>query len=174
MAIKGGHTNSIQQRYSGFSFPYVIILVSLLLQYISALQSPVKYLIYFFLLIQCYFVAQRLQEFYADRSLKYGGFINPRVPNPYAAAARKIREVYQKGDTIFYPAFKLQILSEMDRTFLPYSLQDAQLTNLYLPKDADYIQIMDTTQVDRILLKRNIKKDTLEIMNLKGLRYGSE
>jgi len=174
MAIKGGHTNSIQQRYSGFSFPYVIIMVSLLLQYISALQSPVRYLIYFFLLVQCYFVAQRLQEFYEDRSLKYGGFTNPRVPNPYAAAARKIREVYQKGDTIFYPAFKLQILSEMDRTFLPYSLQDAQLTNLYLPKDADYIQIMDTTQVDRILLKRNVKKDTLEIINLKGLRYGSE
>ncbi|TDE16206.1 glycosyltransferase family 39 protein [Dyadobacter psychrotolerans] len=174
MAIKGGHTNSIQQRYSGFSFPYVIILVSLLLQYVYSLRSEIKYLIFFFLVVQSYFVAQRLQEFYEDRSLKYGGFVKPRVPNPYEKAALKIREIYHPGDTILYPAFKLQILSEMDRTYLPYSIQDAQLTNLYLPKTANYVQVMDTTQVDRILIKRNTENDTLEIINLKGLRYGSQ
>jgi uncharacterized membrane protein len=174
MAFKGGHTSGIQQRYSGFSFPYVIILISLLLQYISELRAEFKYLIFVLLGIQFYFVGQRLKEFYEDRSVKYGGFANPRVPNPYEKAAHKIQELYQQGDTILYPAFKLPILSEMDRTFLPYSIQDAQLTNLYLPKRLNYIQAMDTTQVDRILIKRKIQKDTLEIINLKGLRYGSE
>jgi hypothetical protein len=174
MAFKGGHTSSLTQRYSGFSFPYVIILVSILLQYYSNLATEFRILIFFFLAIQFYFVGQRLQEFYEDRSVKYGYFAKPRVPNPYYEAAQKIKSVYQPGDTILYPAFKLQVLSVMDRTYLPYSIQDAQLTNLYLPKSLNYIQRMDTTQVDRILIKRNIQKDTLEIINLKGKRYGSE
>lgn len=171
MAIKGGHTSGLQQRYSGFSFPYVIILISLLLQYYSKIGAEYRILIFFFLAIQFYFVGQRLQEFYQDHSVKYGQFAKTRVPNPYYEAAQKIKSVYQKGDTILYPAFKLEILSEMDRSFLTYSIQDAQLTNLYLPKSLNYIQSMDTTQVDRILIKRNIQKDTLEIMNLKGIRY---
>jgi uncharacterized membrane protein len=174
MAFRGGHTSSLTQRYSGFSFPYVIILVSLLLQYYSNLSSEFKILIFLFLAIQFYFVGQRLQEFYEDRSVKYGYFAKPRVRNPYYEAAQKIKTVYQPGDTILYPAFKLQALSVMDRTFLPYSVQDAQLTNLYLPKGLNYIQQMDTTQVDRILIKRNNQKEPLEIINLKGKRYGSE
>ncbi len=32
---------------------------------------------------------------------------NRALPNPYEKAAHKIQEVYQKGDTILYPAFKL-------------------------------------------------------------------
>jgi uncharacterized membrane protein len=174
MAFKGGHTSSLTQRYSGFSFPYVIIVVSLLLQYYSRLTAEFRILIFFFLVVQFYFVGQRLQEFYEDRSVKYGYFATPRVPNPYYEAAQKIKDVYQPGDTILYPAFKLQVLSVMDRTYLPYSIQDAQLTNLYLSKSLNYIQRMDTTQVDRILIKRYIQNDTLEIMNLKGKRYGSE
>ncbi|MCF0054447.1 glycosyltransferase family 39 protein [Dyadobacter sp. CY356] len=171
MAINGGHTSGLQQRYSGFSFPYVIILISLLLQYFSTLSSEYRILIFFFLAVQFYFVGQRLQEFYQDRSVKYGQFAEPRAPNPYYAAAQKIKKEYQTGDTIFYPAFKLEILSEMDRSFLTYSIRDAQLTNLYLPKGLNYIQAMDTTQVDKILIKRKIQKDTLEIINLKGVRY---
>ncbi|GLU54327.1 glycosyltransferase family 39 protein [Dyadobacter frigoris] len=171
MAINSGHTSGLQQRYSGFSFPYVIILISLLLQYFSTLSAEYRILIFFFLTIQFYFVGQRLQEFYQDRSVKYGQFAEARVPNPYYAAAQKIKKEYQKGDTILYPAFKLEILSEMDRSFLAYSIRDAQLTNLYLPKSLNYIQAMDTTQVDKILIKRKIQKDTLEIINLKGIRY---
>ncbi|SEI62920.1 Dolichyl-phosphate-mannose-protein mannosyltransferase [Dyadobacter koreensis] len=174
MAFKSGHTNGITQRYSGFSFPYVIILVSILLQYYSNLATEFRLLIFFFLAVQFYFVGQRLQEFYQDRSVKYGYFATPRVKNPYYEAAEKIKQIYLPGDTILYPAYKLPILSEMDRTFLPYSVQDAQLTNLYLPKSLNYIQVMDTTQVDRILIKRNNQKEPLEIINLRGKRYGSE
>ena len=68
MAIKGGHTSGLQQRYSGFSFPYVIILISLLLQYYSRIGAEYRILIFFFLAIQFYFVGQRLQEFYQDHS----------------------------------------------------------------------------------------------------------
>jgi hypothetical protein len=41
------------------------------------------------------------------------------------------------------PRRAMKSLSEMDRTFLPYSIHDAQITNLYFPKDAQYVQAMD-------------------------------
>ena len=174
MSFKNGHTFGLTQRYSGFSFPYVIILLSLLLQFYKSLKPEFKIIIYVFLAIQLYFVSTRLGEFYEDRSLKYGYFATPRAPNPYYEAAQKISALYQDGDTILYPAPRFQILSEMDRTFLPYSVQDAQLTNLYFPKNARYIQVMDTTQTSRILLKKAANKELVEIIKLKGLRYGSE
>lgn len=174
MSFKGGHTNGLTQRYSGFSFPYVIILISLLLQFYKTLKVEFRILIYVFLAAQLYFVGLRLDEFYQDKSLKYGYFATPRVPNPYYKAAQKISELYQEGDTVLYPAPRFQILSEMDRTFLPYSVQDAQMTNLYFPKNAQYVQAMDTTQTELILLKKGNGADPVEIMKLKGLRYGSQ
>lgn len=172
MAIKNGHTYGITQRYSGFSFPFVILLLSLLLVYYAKLEWQYKVLIYGFFAMQLYFVSYRLVELYEDRSAKYNYFATPRVSNPYTIAAQKIVELYQPGDTVMYPAPITMITSEMDRTYLPFSIQDAQFTNLYLPKTAQYIQVMDTTQTEKILLKRKIERDTLVIMNLKGLRYG--
>ncbi|KAA6438645.1 hypothetical protein FEM33_18465 [Dyadobacter flavalbus] len=174
MSFKNGHTFGLTQRYSGFSFPYVIILLSLLLQFYTRMKPEFRIIIFVFLAVQLYFVSTRLKEFYEDRSLKYGYFATPRAPNPYYKAAQKISALYQEGDTIMYPAPRFQILSEMDRTFLPYSVQDAQLTNLYFPKDAQYIQVMDTTQTSSILLKKAGRKTPVEIIKLKGLRYGSE
>ena len=171
MAFRSGHTFGLQQRYPGFSFPYVVILLSLLLQYYNTIKIEFKVLIYVFLAIQMGFVSLRLREFYQDRSTKYGYFANPRASNPYYAAAQKIKETYQPGDTIFYPAAYLQVQREMDRTFLPYSIVDAQLTNLYLPKDATYIQAMDTSQEDRIWIKKQGSSEPVEIMKLKGIRY---
>jgi len=171
MAFKGGHTNGIMQRYSGFSFPFVILIIALLLQHFTTLQSEFRLLLFVFLALQLYYVGLRLKEFYEDKSAKYGLFTSPRQPNPYYKAAQKIKLVYQKGDTILYPAPRYPLLSEMDRTFLPYSIREAQITNLYLPKDAEYVQRMDTTQTDRILLKRGIQKDTVEIISLKGQQY---
>ncbi|NIJ52077.1 glycosyltransferase family 39 protein [Dyadobacter arcticus] len=173
MAFKGGHTHGLTQRYSGFSFPYIIILLSLLLQYFSTLKTEFKVLLYVFLSFQLYFVALKLNELYEDKS-KYAYYIPARLPNPYAAAAKKIEALYQKGDTIFYPAPRYEIISEMDRTFLPYSIQDAQLTNLYLPKDAQYVQAMDVSQTERIWLKKPNNAKPIQIVNLNGLRYGSE
>jgi uncharacterized membrane protein len=174
MSFKSGHTNGLTQRYSGFSFPYVIIVLSLLLQYYNTLKVEFRVLIFVFLTAQLYFVGSRLNEFYQDKSVKYGYFATPRVPNPYYEAAGKIESIYQPGDTIFYPAPRFQILSEMDRTFLPYSVQDAQLTNLYFPKDAKYVQAMDTTQTEHIWIKKQNNPTPVEIIKLKGLRYGSE
>ncbi|GAB2772601.1 hypothetical protein GCM10027275_14400 [Rhabdobacter roseus] len=172
MSFKNGHTYGLTQRYSGFSFPYVILLLSLLILYIGSF-APRDFKVPFFLLmgIQLYFVSTRLVEFYQDRSVKYNYYAIPRRTNPYYEAAQLIKKNYQPGDTIFYPAPRIELVSEMDRTFLPYSVQDAQLTNLYLPKDAHYIQAMDTTQTDKIVMKRAGRGDSLSLVNLRGVRY---
>ncbi|WP_342087216.1 glycosyltransferase family 39 protein [Dyadobacter sp. OTU695] len=174
MSFKNGHTYGITQRYSGFSFPYMIILLSLLLQFYTTLQAEFRVLIFVFLAAQLYFVGLRLKEFYEDRSPKYGYFAVPRVPNPYMEAAKLIEATYQPGDTIYYPSPRYEITSEMDRTFLPYSIHDAQITNLYFPKDAQYIQAMDTTQNERIWIRKKGRPKPVEIMKLTGKRYGFE
>jgi uncharacterized membrane protein len=172
MSFKNGHTYGIMQRYSGFSFPYVIILISLLFQYYMTLPVSLSALVFTFIVIQFYFVGQRLNEFYQDTSVKYGNFGKARPANPFLAAARKIEKLYQPRDTIIYPAKPNIILSENDRNFSNYRMRDAQLTNLYLSKTADYIQRVDTTEPDRMLLKR--RQQTIEIINLKGLRAGDD
>lgn len=170
MSFKNGHTYGLTQRYSGFSFPYIIILVALVIQRIMKMEAGYKVPLVILFIIQTGYVASRLQGIYADRSLKYTYFIEPRQPNPYYQAAEKIKELYQTGDTIFYPAPPMVFHTEMDRTFLPYSIQDAQLTNLYLPKDAVYVQAMDTTETDKIILKQKMTGDRLELINLSGRR----
>lgn len=170
MSFKNGHTYGLTQRYSGFSFPYIIIIVSLVIQKVWKLEMGYKIPLMILFIIQTGFVAGRIQGIYADRSPKYTYFVEPRQPNPYYLAAGKIKELYQPGDTIFYPAPMMVFHTEMDRTFLPYSIQDAQLTNLYLPKDAEYVQAMDTTQTDKIILKQKITGDSLELINLNGRR----
>lgn len=173
MSFKNGHTYALtQHRYSGSSFPYVIILISLLLQYYFSLPLAFRGLILFFMTIQFYFVGQRLNEYYQDRSLKYSYFGIPRPTNPFYLAAKKIITVYQDGDTIVYPAKPNIVLREHDKNFSNFRMRDAQLTNLYFPKNATYIQKVDTTEPDRILIRR--KKETLEIINLKGLRAGDD
>ncbi len=173
MSFKNGHTYALtQHRYSGSSFPYVILLISLLIQYYFSLPAIPRLIILLFMSVQLYFVGQRLNEFYQDRSIKYGYFGTPRTTNPFHLAAKKIIMVYQSGDTIVYPAKPNIILREHDRNFSNFRMRDAQLTNLYLPKDATYIQKVDTTEPDRILIRR--KKQMFEIINLKGLRAGDD
>lgn len=170
-AFKNGHTFGLTQRYSGFSFPYVIIFMALLAQYITTLKGEYKALIGVVMLVQSGFIALRLKEFYDDRSVKYGYFHEPRPSNPYYAAAQEIKKLYQPGDTIFYGAPPVVIFNEMDRTFLPYSIQDAQLTNLYLPKDAQYVQVMDTVRTDKIILRQHRKGEDLQLADLSGMRF---
>ncbi len=169
-AFRNGHTFGLTQRYSGFSFPYVIVFIALLAQFITRLRGEYVALIGIIMLVQSGFVAVRLKELYEDRSPKYGYFHEPRPSNPYYAAAREIKKLYQPGDTIFYGAPPVVIFNEMDRTFLPYSIQDAQLTNLYLPNDAQYIQVMDTVRTDKIILKQ-ANGNSIEIADLTGVRF---
>ncbi|QDK82534.1 phospholipid carrier-dependent glycosyltransferase [Spirosoma sp. KCTC 42546] len=170
MAFRNGHTYGITQRYSGFSFPFSVILVALLLQQAARIQNEFREVLWVVLAIQCYFVIRLLYHIYQDQEPKYTYFARQRSPNPYYLVAQKIKQAYVPGDTVLYPSIRLHPRDEIEKTYWPFSIQDAQLTNMYLPKDAEYVQRMDTTEVDKItLVKPSGKKITL--FDLKGNTY---
>jgi len=169
-AVRSGHTYGLMQRYSGFSFPYVTILASVVLWQLWESKTTIKWVISAILSIQLYFVVQTLQTIYADRSIKYNYRNTPRQPNPHYAAAQQAKMLYQKGDTVFLPAPMAHFDNPMDRTYLPYSVVDAQYFNLYLPKDRIFVQKLDTVNVNQIRLKK-ADGQLIELMDLKGKRY---
>ncbi|WP_460670555.1 glycosyltransferase family 39 protein [Larkinella ripae] len=168
MAFRNGHTYGITQRYSGFSFPYTVILVAMMLWQLVHSPAVIRFTLAVVLLIQGYFVAQVLIRIYADRDPKYTYFARPRGPNPYYLTARRIQEEYAPGDTVLYPSIRLIPHDEVEKTYWPYSIQDAQLTNLYLPKNAAYVQRLDTTEVDKIRLVKGQSGEVLTLFDLRG------
>lgn len=170
-SFRNGHTYGLTQRYGGFSFPYSIILVSLVLVHLSQIKTTLKYAIFAFLIVQMGYVGGLLVKIYADESPKYTYFSKARRPNPYHEAAKKIISNYETGDTVKYPTVKYVFLTEKAKTFLPYSLQDAQLTNLYLPKEATYIQMIDTTEVSKIVLVKRKNQQKIILYDLEGQKH---
>lgn len=169
-SVRSGHTYGLTQRYSGFSFPYITVLASLMLWQVAQLQKWLKWAVSVILLIQLFFIGQTLGTIYADRSLKYNYRTEARASNPHYAAAQKAIQLYQKGDTISLPAPLAKFDNPMDKTYLPYSVVDAQYFNLYLPKGGIFVQQLDTVNVNKIRLKKPDGK-VIELIDLNGKRY---
>ena len=175
MAWRSGHTFGITQRYSGFSFPYVCILVAMGLHQLIASRWWFGLPIAAVLLIQAGHIVQTLGDIYADTSPKYTLFGTPRIANPYWSSAQQLKQLYALGDTILYPNKKRVIFSEkMDKGFANVSLFDAQLVNVYLPHDAQYVQRIDPNEHDRIVLVKGNSGKKITIFDFKGntYRYG--
>jgi uncharacterized membrane protein len=172
MAWRSGHTFGITQRYSGFSFPYVCVLVAMGISELVRLRWWFAAPIAAVLAVQFVFVAQVLGSIYAGQNGKYTQFEKPRLPNPYWTSAAAIKAQYTPGDTVVYPNMKRVIYSEeIDKTTFPYAILDAQLVNVYLPKDAQYIQRIDANEHDKIvLIKAKTGQKTL-IFDVKDFRY---
>lgn len=169
-AVRSGHTYGLTQRYSGFSFPYVIIPASIALWQLIESHGWLKYLIMIILLLQSAFIVRTLQNIYSDVSLKYNYRVEPRMPNPHFTAAQKARKIYEKGDTVLIGAPRNVYDNPMDRAFMDHSVTDAQYFNLYLPKDGIFVQRLDTVNVDKISLKK-ASGQLIELTDLKGKRY---
>ncbi len=168
MSFKNNHTYGLTQRYSGFSFPYSIIFVAMMLRQFWLMPGTIKLVLGAVLAIQSYFIAELLVRIYQDRDPKYTYFINPRDPNPYRLTAERIQASYAPGDTVLYPSIKLNPRDSIEKTHYPFSIMDAQLTNLYLPKEADYWQRMDTTQTDRVILIKGKTGKRIELYDFEG------
>ena len=172
MAWQSGHTFGITQRYSGFSFPYVCVLVAMGLLQLARLRWWFAGPIGVGLAVQAVFVAQVLGSIYAGKNGKYTQFEKPRLKNPYYTAAQTIEEQYAPGDTIVYPSMNRVIYSEkIDKTTFPYAILDAQLVNVYLPKTAQYTQRIDAGEQDNIVLIRAKTGQKQPIFDLKENRY---
>ncbi len=171
MAFRAGHTFGLTQRYSGFSLPFAAILLAMGLRELATLRwwfwGPLSLV----LLMQVFWLGRILVGIYADTESKYTFFGSPRLPNPYWAAAQKLKASYAPGDTILYPSVKRIVYSDMDRTDYPISLLDAQLVNVYLPPTATYWQRIDPNEPDKIVLVRKNSGQKTLIFDLKGARY---
>lgn len=175
MAWRSGHTFGITQRYSGFSFPYVCILVAMGLQQLASARWWLAAPIAAVLVLQLVHIGKLLGSIYADEAPKYTYFDRPRIANPYWQAAQQLISTYQPGDTILYPNKKRVIYSQaIDKTYTPLSLLDAQLMNVYLPASATYIQRIDPAEPDRIVLVKGQTGARITIFDFKGsiYRYG--
>ncbi len=172
MAWRSGHTFGITQRYSGFSFPYVCVLVAMGLRQLTRLPWWFSAPIGAGLAVQAVFVVQVLSSIYAGKNGKYTQFEKPRLKNPYWASAQTIQEQYAPGDTVVYPSMNRVIYSEkIDKTTFPYAILDAQLVNVYLPKTAQYSQRIDANEQDNIVLIKAKSGQKQPIFDLKENRY---
>ncbi|NID12422.1 glycosyltransferase family 39 protein [Fibrivirga algicola] len=171
MALKNDHTYGITQRYTSFSFPYALILLGMLLDQLFRMPRFLLGALGAIVLIQGYYILSLNKRILDDQAPKYTQFGNPRVKNPYMTAAASIKQQYAVGDTVLYPAIRLQPADEIEKTYWPFSIKDAQMTNLYLPRDATYYQRMDTTQQDRIWLVKGKTGERVLIFDFKGQTY---
>lgn len=171
MAFRNGHTYGITQRYTSFSFPYAIVLVGITIWQIFREPAYVRWTLSAVLLIQLGYIAKLLDQIYEDHAPKYTYFGRYRESNPYMRAAEQINRLYMPGDTVLYPSPRNTPRDEVEKTFSNYSVADAQLTNLYLPHKATYIQRMDTTQTDRILLKKGNTGRLITLFDFEGTTY---
>ncbi|GAB3901543.1 hypothetical protein GCM10028803_26400 [Larkinella knui] len=171
MAFRSGHTYGITQRYSGFSFPYVIILVAILILKLSTQKLWLSLPLAAILLIQSGLIVQLLQRIYNDTAPKYTSFAIPRIANPFWASAKKIEALYAPGDTVLYPSLKRHEYSDIDKSGRPYAIIEAQLVNLYLPKDATYYQRIDPNEPDKIVLVKGRTGQKITIFDLEGMKY---
>lgn len=168
MTFKNGHTFGLSQRYSGFSFPYSIIFVSLALLQANVKSKPLNYVIWSVFLIHLCFVGMTILTVLNDESFKYNYRDKARSENPYPLIANKLVKLYQTGDTIVYPSYvKTFYEADVYTKNIKKSVLDAQYVNLYFPKDAEYVQTIDAKEPNRVILK---KKDgqKIEIFDLKG------
>ena len=171
IAFRNGHTYGLTQRYSGFSFPYALILVGLTIRQVFRQPTYLRLTLAAVLLLQSYYIAELLYRIYEDEAPKYTYYGHYRIENPYNTAAERINQLYAPGDTVLYPSPRTAPRDEIENTYTTHSIIDAQYTNLYLPKDATYYQRMDTTQTDRIILVKGQSGQRITIFDFEGTKY---
>jgi 4-amino-4-deoxy-L-arabinose transferase-like glycosyltransferase len=151
-AFKNGHTFGITPRYQGFAFPYACMLLAFALYYFYKEHRYLGIFVGVILLGQLVHVAGELRAIYQDTYPKLTGIAKPRQVNPHWAVAQRIPQLYQAGDTLVYPSFTGGTYSEFERFKVSYL--DAQLVNMYLPKQATYLQRVDPQEPNRLMLHR--------------------
>ncbi|MCU0471280.1 MAG: glycosyltransferase family 39 protein [Arcicella sp.] len=171
MTFKNGHTFGLTQRYSGFSFPYSIILVSIaLLQAQKSLELG-KFIVWAIFGVHLMLVSQTIKEVLNDSSLKYNYRDKPRAENPYPKIAENLKKMYQTGDTIIYPSYTKEVYqSDVYTKNIKRSVLDAQYVNLYLPKDAEYVQTINPKEKDKVFIKKQ-NGSLIEVFDLMGDTY---
>ena len=118
--------------------------------------------------MQFFILANFIYSIWNDNPPRYFmSFPEPRKPNPYQFIAKKIQQEYTKGDTIVYPS---SFFTTERRIDMPnYSVVDAQLTNFYLPKNAEIIERVEPHEPNKVILKKATGEEKL-IFDFEGTK----
>lgn len=171
-AILDGITMRINPRYAGFGYPFTLILVVSSVEFLwKRFNRPIILLVYIALWFSFIILPEYLR-IVNDNEPKYFHHVKKnRLENPYKTTADHIIAIYEEGDTVLYPSPKLHLPATGSSAGPPYSLQDAQYVNLYLPKSATFIQRGDTTETDKVYLWKNKLNKKILLMDLSDKRY---
>lgn len=171
-AIRAGHTANIYQKYLSFGFPISFIIVSLVLYQFWKQKSYLAYLFLFgfgLFLSQIYVVDKHvLNDYYPKYTITEN-----RKPNPYYGLAQKIKSTYQPGDTIIYSNAGHTPFDKYDPQMANdyVSVIDAQLTNIYLPKNAEIIQRIDESEPNKVYLYQLVSRKKLLLFDFEGRKF---
>ncbi|MFA6922790.1 MAG: glycosyltransferase family 39 protein [Bacteroidales bacterium] len=141
LAVKSGHTLSYSFQYSQFSVPFIIISLSIGIYEIFFVRNILKY--FLFVLFTVYIGVMIIYDFntYFVTRNKFFNVI-----------AKKIDNVYEKNDTVFY-----------------YYFTDAQQTNFHLKSNKTIIQKVDTSiNINKVILRNRNNNREIEIFDFTG------
>ncbi|MES2796229.1 MAG: glycosyltransferase family 39 protein [Bacteroidota bacterium] len=172
-ALRAGHTANIYQKYLSFGLPIAFILMALAIWLLYNFKSYLAYLFLFMLSIYMVKIAKIDWQVLNDNYIKYTIMTEPRKQNPHYLAANQLIKLYQPGDTIIYPnpghtsfdAYDPQMKEDY------VSVVDAQLTNIYLPQTATYIQRVEATEPNKIYLYQKKLNRKIMIFDFEGKKF---
>jgi uncharacterized membrane protein len=172
-AYRAGHTANIYQKYVSYGLPIAAIIMAFGINSLKTLKTPIAYMILIIIGIYVGSIYKTIGLVLGEKIGKYTIFNSPRIKNPYIFVAKQIENTYQPGDTIIYP-------SNIAHTFAGYDPQmdgnkisviDAQLTNIYLPKKAEYIQRVDAAEQNKLFIYRKKENKRELIFDFEGNKF---
>ena len=107
-----------------------------------------------------------------DSFPKYTIFAAPRISNPYLKIAQDIEKLYAPGDTVIYPSYTGSTMRAYDKNMQhSRSVIDAQLTNIYLPKTANYLQKVNAAEESKVFLYQSKERKYLQLFDFEVTKY---
>lgn len=168
-AYQDENTFRIIPRYLAYSYSFSLVLILLIIKDLWNIKPIFKFAIFGIFSLQFFLVFRLINTIWEDNSPRYFmSFSEPRKMNPYEFSASVIQHEYAKGDTVLYPSV---FIEKRGGFGMPsYSVSDAQLTNFYLAKDAEFIQRVDIQEENKIIIKKANGSEKL-IFDFKGAKY---
>lgn len=168
-AISAGTTTGFFLRYASFGLPFGIFISIGLLKFLFKQHIWIQIIGGIFLTTQVFTFFKLIKPLYEDQKQKYT-FSVGRAENPYPIVAKRIQSIYQQGDTIFYPSRFNNFLESKEIKKLNVDVVDAQLVNLYLNSNDQFVQKIDTSNKDSIMIRGKNGRRLL-IFDFKNGRY---
>lgn len=168
-AFQDGNTFRLMPRYVGYIYPFATLFVALII-YQTYQNFSFKYSWLVVLgATHLFFISGIINDIYRDNPPRYFmQFYEPRHGNPYREIAEMLSQKVAKSDTVIYPSFSQRLYGGKDEA--KYSIADAQLINIYLPKNSTIIQRIDRSEPDKVILKHADGSQEI-LFDFEGIKY---